>query len=61
MNRTHISADFELAAEVASHYQARPDGHMLALDSNRYANASALALWERQKEARHARMFHPVA
>ncbi|MEJ2694731.1 MAG: hypothetical protein P8166_17320 [Candidatus Thiodiazotropha sp.] len=44
MNWALMSADFELAAEVAGHYRTRPDGDMLSLRSNRYANALALTL-----------------
>jgi hypothetical protein len=51
MNWALMSADFELAAEMGSHYRTRPDGYMLGLDTNRYANALALTLQERQKEA----------
>jgi hypothetical protein len=51
MNWALMSADFELAAEMGRHYRTRPDGDMLSLRSNRYANALALTLQERQKEA----------
>jgi hypothetical protein len=44
MNWALMSANFELAAEVAGHYRTRPDGYMLDIDANRYANALALTL-----------------
>jgi len=51
MNWALMSADFKLAAEVANHYRTRPDGYMLSRRSNRYANALALTIQGRQKEA----------
>jgi len=51
MNWALMSADFKLAAQMGSHYRTRPDGEMLSLRANRYANALALTLQERQKEA----------
>jgi hypothetical protein len=44
MNWALMSADFNLAAEMAAHYRTRPDGDMLSLRSNRYANALALTI-----------------
>jgi len=50
-NYALMSADFDLAVELAGHYRTRPDGEMLDIDVNRYANALALTMQDRQKEA----------
>jgi len=46
-----MSADFKLATEMAGHYRTRPDGYMLGLDTNRYANALALTLRNQRQPA----------
>ncbi len=51
MNWALMSADFKLAAEMGSHYRTRPDGDMLGLDTNRYANALALTLRDKRQPA----------
>jgi hypothetical protein len=51
MNWALMSADFKLAAEMAGHYRTRPDGDMLSLRSNRYANALALTIRDKRQPA----------
>ena len=51
MNWALMSADFKLAVVVASHYRTRPDGDMLSLRANRYANALALTLRNKRQPA----------
>jgi hypothetical protein len=51
MNWALMSADWNLAAEMASHYRTRPDGDMLALDTNRYVNALALTIRDEREPA----------
>jgi hypothetical protein len=51
MNWALMSADFKLAAEMAGHYRTRPDGDMLSLRSNRYANALALVIRDKHQPA----------
>jgi len=51
MNWALMSADFKLAAEMAGHYRTRPDGDMLGLDANRYANALALTIRDKGQPA----------
>jgi hypothetical protein len=51
MNWALMSADFKLAAEMAGLYRTRPDGDMLALDTNRYVNALALTIRDKHQPA----------
>jgi hypothetical protein len=51
MNWALMSADFKLATEMAGHYRTRPDGDMLSLRSNRYANALALTIRDKRQPA----------
>jgi hypothetical protein len=51
MNWALMSADFNLAAEMAALYRTRPDGKMLAIDTNRYANALALTIRDKREPA----------
>jgi hypothetical protein len=51
-NYVLMAADFALAAAIGCSYRDRPDGYKLAIDTNRYTNALALALQDRLEEAK---------